>query len=43
MSKPKGIYIDGYEFYFWNYEPQTNMKYLITGIDILQWNVSKKV
>lgn len=29
MSKPKPIVIDGYDFFFWGYEPQTKMKHLV--------------
>lgn len=37
VSKPKEIYIDGYDFYFWDYEPQTKMKHLVLNEYFLFW------
>ena len=35
--KPKNIYLNGYDFFFWNYEPQTKMKHLVLSEYFWVW------
>ena len=35
--KPKNIKVDGYDFFFWNYEPQTKMKHQVLSEYFLVW------
>lgn len=37
MAKPKKIYLEGYDFYFWNYENQTKMKHKILSEYFSVW------
>lgn len=37
MTKPNKIYTDGFDFFFWDYEPQTKMKHQVLNAYLKPW------